>query len=105
MKGQIFVKRLNKSGNYISELDYDAAFMGESNPRGYFKMVIQPIMNCNNNYEIKYIKVSGGYIVSGECYIIEKRTETEIDERIKKYKSDKWENLIQTKVESENELW
>lgn len=105
MTGQIFVKRLNKSGNYISELDYDAAFIDKSNPRGYFKMVIQPIMNCNNNHEIKYIRVSGGYIVSGECYIISKRTETEIDERIKKYKSDKWKNLIQTKVETKNNLW
>ena len=55
MKGHIFVKRLNEKGNYKSELDWDKCFQDKGNPKGYFKMFIQPIEG-----EIKYMRTKGG---------------------------------------------
>ena len=79
MKGTIQVRRLNKSGRYVSGLDWDDAFKGKDNPRGLFKMVIEPIEG-----KIRYKKIDGGYLVDGEAYIITAGSESEIDERIRK---------------------
>ena len=77
MKGHMFVKRLNKKGNYKSELDWDKCFQNKENPKGYFKMFIQPIEG-----EIKYMRKKGGYIVSGEAYIVTNCSEKYIDEEL-----------------------
>lgn len=104
MKGYITVKRLNKSGNYVSALDFDKTFIDNSNKKGYFKMLIQLILNCDNKYEIKYIKDNNDYIVSGEAYIITGSTEKDIDNRLLKYREN-YKDIIQTKVLTKNELW
>lgn len=104
MKGHIIVKKLNKSGNYISELDYDKTFVDSSNKKGLFKMLIQPIKNNENKNEIKYIKEKDFYIVSGEAYIISGRSETEINKRINKY-CEHYDEVLLTKVNSKDELW
>lgn len=104
MKGHIIIAKLNKTGNYISELDWDKCFVGESNKKGYFKMLIQPIENCDNKKEIRYMRVDNGIKVSGEAYIITGRSEKEIDRRISKYR-EKYEDLLMTEVKSENDLW
>jgi len=103
MKGTIIVKRLNKSGYYNSSLDWDDVFKSEDNPQGYFKMRVEPIEGT-----IKYMKVDGGYRVSGEGYIFY-GSETEIAERIKAYNRlnarYKEKNVIQIEVFDESELW
>ena len=43
MKGIMKVSRLNKSGLYISDLDWDKCFQGKNNPKGYFVMIIKPL--------------------------------------------------------------
>lgn len=67
-------------------------------------MLIQPILNCDNKYEIKYLKDNNDYIVSGEAYIITGRTEKDIDNRLLKYREN-YKDIIQTKVLTKNELW
>lgn len=100
MKGHMFVKRLNKEGNYKSELDWDKCCQDKGNPKGYFKMFIQPIEG-----EIKYMRTKGGYIVSGEAYIVTNRSEKYIDKEFRDRFSDEWEGLVQTEVSTEDELW
>ena len=99
------VKRLNKTGNYKSDLDYDNAFIGKDNPKGYFKMVIQPILNSDGQYEIRYMKTAEGYIVSGEAYIITNQYETKIDAAFRNKYNEKWNPIIQRQVESKEDLW
>ena len=100
MKGHMFVKRLNKKGNYKSELDWDKCFQNKENPKGYFKMFIQPIEG-----EIKYMRKKGGYIVSGEAYIVTNCSEKYIDEEFRDRFSDECKGLVQTEVSTEYELW
>ena len=100
MKGHMKVKRLTKSGNYVSELGYDTAFAGEDNPHGYFKMVIQPIEN-----EIRFMRTADGLVVSGEGYIISSGSESEIDENAKRYLKERWPGLVQREVKDEHKLW
>ena len=104
MKGNIIVKRLNKSGIYKSELDYDKAFINEDNKKGYFKMLIKPIENCDGEKEIRYMKVKGGYRVSGESYIVTGATEEEINKEAKHH-HEKYPFVKQTEVQTEDKLW
>lgn len=41
MKGHIIVPKLNNTGNFVSELDYDKCFIDDSNTKGYFKIMFQ----------------------------------------------------------------
>lgn len=43
MKGTMKVNELNKSGLYISEVDWDKCYKSESNPDGNFVMIIEPL--------------------------------------------------------------
>ena len=106
MTGQFIAKRLKKSGNYISALDFDKSFVGKDNPKGLFKMVVQPIENCDGNPEIRFLRVASGVMVSGEAYIISAATEEEIDDKIRKeYACDKWPALFHREVFLERDLW
>lgn len=105
MRGTFFVKRLNKTGNYVSVLDKHPCFVGKDNPEGLSKEVVQPIFNSNGEREIRYMKVKGGYIVSGEAYILTGHDEKEIDEKAKKYKKERWENLTYTLCNDKKDLW
>ncbi len=95
MKSEIVVKRLRlKSGNYVSELNEDKSFIEKDNPKGLFKIVVQP----TNEYKgrvIRYTKrPKGGYWVSGEAYIITGENESEIDAIIKDHYNDRFENVV-----------
>ena len=105
MKGHIIVRRLNKSGIYKSDLDWDNAFRGQGNPKGLFKMVVEPIENSDGEKEIRYMKVEDGYKVSGEAYIVTGQDEGKIDTRIRKRYSEKHSPLVQREVQTKNELW
>lgn len=104
MKGQMKIKTLNVTGNYVSELDQDISYVDKTNPMGYFKMLINPIRNSEDEYEIRYMMVPGGYMVSGEAYIISGETEDDIDRKLKGYFED-YGTVIHTKVEDKNDLW
>ena len=104
MTGHIIVKRLNKSGNFKSELDWDKCFIDKDNPKGYFKMVITPIENNDGVKEIKYMKVQGGYKVSGESWIITDGSEKEIDVAARRH-YERNGYVMMTEVNSEEELW
>lgn len=43
MKGTMKVPKLNKSGLFISELDWDDTYKEKENPKGNFVMVIEPL--------------------------------------------------------------
>lgn len=106
MTGTFVAKRLSKSGNYKSALDSDMLFAGADNPNGLFKMVIHPIENCKGQSEIRYLRVSDGYKVSGEAYIVTGYSEQDIDQKIRKhYGGDHYTMLIQREVLTENDLW
>lgn len=94
MKGTIQVRKLNKSGRYVSELDWDNAFKGKDNPRGLFKMIIEPIEG-----EIRYKKVDGGYQVDGEAYIIAAGSEDEIDEKIRERHHSRLSGTVHTEMD------
>ncbi len=93
MKSTIFVKKLNKSGVYKSSLDYEKAFITDDNPKGMFRMVVEPL-DCDDDPVIEYTKVPGGYMVSGEGYIIAEGTEKEINEYVKKHFNKRYPNVI-----------
>ena len=105
MKGQIRVKTLNESGIYASDLDWDNSFKDKKNPEGWFKMVIEPIENSDGKHEIRYMLVPGGYIVSGEAYIISEATEAAINARIRKNHPAVYTDVVHTKVKNEGSLW
>ena len=101
MTGWIIVKRLCKSGIYVSELDTDKSFVDANNPNGFFKAMIEPI-----DGEIKYCKVDNGIMVSGEMYLFGGYSESCIDEKIKSYKRrHKAKCLKQTEVSDATKLW
>ena len=43
MKGIIQVNRLNKSGLFVSEMDWDDSYKSKNNPKGNFVMIIEPL--------------------------------------------------------------
>lgn len=97
MTGSMYVKRLNKSGNYKSELDHDTI--------GKFKMVITPIENAEGQNEIRYMRTEKGILVSGEGYLVAGMDEKEIDAKCRRHTMERWKNLIQVEVKTENDLW
>lgn len=100
MKGTIFVKELNKTGTFVSEMDCDRHYIDKGNPQGRFKMVVQPIKNWEGKDEIQYKKVDGGFLVDGEAYIIVGKGEKTIDKRIAKdFGKDVFSNLVFTENE------
>ena len=84
MKGTMKVHKLNKSGLYISEVDWDKCYKSESNPDGNFVMIIEPLNGWDKGI-IYYEKKDKGYLVKGEGYIIEDCVEI-IEERIREWK-------------------
>ena len=72
MKGTIKVNKLNKSGLFISEVDWDKCYKSESNPDGNFVMIIEPLEGCDKGI-IYYEKVDNGYLIMGEAYIIQNK--------------------------------
>lgn len=84
MTGNIFVKRLNRSGFHVSELDTDKCFVSNNNPDGYFRMIVVPFYDPNSPF-IKYEKTKGGYRVEGEGYIVSGSKE-EINEKARHYR-------------------
>lgn len=104
MKGHILVSRLSNKSYYVSELDWDNAFKDKGNPKGLFKMLIEPIQNNDGVYEIKYMKHGDKYKISGESYIISANSESKIDKKIKQLRTKRL-SFIQTKVETEDQLW
>lgn len=70
MKGIMAVKELNESGLYVSEMDWDERYKSKSNPKGNFIRIIEPLSNGDSGV-IYYLKTDDGYLVEGECYIIE----------------------------------
>ena len=104
MTGHCIVKRLNKSGNHASAIDWDDAFKSKDNPKGLFKMVVLPIRNSNGDMEVKYCKTNEGIMVSGEGYIVTGFSEKEINKEVRKHYK-KYANVVLTKVDNEKELW
>lgn len=84
MKGTMKVNKLNKSGLYISEVDWDKCYKSESNPDGNFVMIIEPLNGWDKGI-IYYEKKDKGYLVKGEGYIIEDCVDI-IEERIRECK-------------------
>lgn len=83
MTGYMVVKKLNKSGRYISSIDEAGeVWADETNPKGLYKMVIEPIEGV-----IEYAKLDKGYMVMGEGYFVT-GNEQEIKEHINRYHSE-----------------
>ena len=85
MKGIMKVSRLNKSGLYISDLEWDKCFQGKNNPKGYFVMIIKPLEGWEKGI-IYYEKGKNGYLIEGEGYIVEGPL-GDIKETVKKHKT------------------
>ena len=102
MKGTMKVNKLNKSGLYISEVDWDKCCKSESNPDGNFVMIIEPLEGCDKGI-IYYEKVDAGYLIMGEAYIIQNkidRIEAGIQEWKAAYKSRPF-NYVKEKLHKE----
>ena len=84
MKGIIQVNRLNKSGLFVSEMDWDDCYKSKNNPKGNFVMIIEPLNGWDKGI-IYYEKIGKGYLVEGEGYIIEDCVDI-IKERVKEWK-------------------
>ncbi len=104
MKGHIIVPEITNDSYYVSELDCDNTYKDKGNPKGYFKMLIEPIENGDDKYEIRYMKVDNGIKVSGEAYIFTGRSEKQIDNQIAKFVTVR-NDYIQTEVKTEERLW
>lgn len=85
MKGTMKVNKLNKSGLYISEIDWDKCYKSECNPDGNFVMIIEPLEGWDKGI-IYYEKVDGGYLIMGEAYIIQNKIDR-IEAEIQKWKA------------------
>lgn len=85
MKGKMKVNKLNKSGLYISEVDWDKCYKSESNPGGNFVMIIEPLEGWDKGI-IYYEKVDDGYLIMGEAYIIQNKIDR-IEARIQEWKA------------------
>lgn len=56
MKGQMKVKKLNDTGLYISEMDWDNTYICKENPIGNFVMVIEPL----SDFDIQCVRSEHG---------------------------------------------
>lgn len=86
MTGCIKVKELNKTGIYVSELDWDNCYQDKGNPKGNFVMIIEPLEGFDNGI-IYYQKENDEYFIEGEGYVITGRKDI-IEKRVKKWLSD-----------------
>ena len=67
MKGQMKVKKLNDTGLYISEMDWDNTYICKENPIGNFVMVIEPLSGFDGGI-IYFDKKTDGYLIEGEGF-------------------------------------
>ena len=86
MKGQMKVKKLNDTGLYISEMDWDNTYICKENPIGNFVMVIEPLSGFDGGI-IYFDKKTDGYLIEGEGYILVGRPD-EIQKRVRKWKQE-----------------
>ena len=61
MKGQMKVKKLNDTGLYISEMDWDNTYICKENPIGNFVMVIEPLSGFDGGI-IYFDKKTDGFL-------------------------------------------
>jgi hypothetical protein len=88
MKGIISVKELNKSGLFVSDMDWDDCYKGTDNPKGNFVMIIEPLGGCDKGI-VYFQKTDAGFLVEGEAYILTGRKdilERKVAEWKRKYK-------------------
>lgn len=86
MKGQMKVKKLNDTGLYISEMDWDNTYICKDNPIGNFVMIIEPLSGFDGGI-IYFDKKTDGYLIEGEGYILVGRPD-EIQKRVRKWKQE-----------------
>lgn len=98
MKGIIKVEKLNESGLFVSEMDWDNCYKGTDNPKGNFVMIIEPLEGCDKGI-IYYQKSDDGFLVEGEAYILTGRKNV-LEKKISewKYKKKAFE-FIETKLD------
>lgn len=84
MTGIMKINKLNKTGLYVSDLDWDECYKGSNNPEGNFIMIIEPMEGFDKGI-IYYEKTGDGYWVEGEAYIIEDKADC-IESAIRKWK-------------------
>ena len=104
MSGYITVHRLKRSGNYVSDLDQDRAFISKANKNRFFKMLVAPIENSDGRQEIRYMKTEEGILVSGEAYICSGETEDALDRNVRKLRVT-CKDVLLVEVDSEDSLW
>ena len=101
MTGTFKVNKINPSGFYVSELDYDPVFAGSDNPKGYFKMIIEPLCFDEHTGVIRRCKNKSGWTIEGEGYFIVGSLK-EIDEKVEyhreQYRKNKYKNIIYQEV-------
>jgi hypothetical protein len=85
MTGIMKVKRLNKSGLFISELDYDNCCISDKNQNGNFVMIIEPLSGEDSGIIYFQKTKHGGYWIKGEGYIITGNVE-KINDQLNKWK-------------------
>ena len=83
MKGQMKVKKLNDTGLYISEMDWDNTYICKENPIGNFVMVIEPLSDFDGGI-IYFEKKTDGYLIEDEGYILAGR-QNKIRKRVWKW--------------------
>lgn len=86
MKGQMKVKKLNDTGLYISEMDWDNTYICKENPIGNFVMVIEPLSGFDEGI-IYFDKKTDGYLIEGEGYILAGRP-NKIRKRVWKWEKE-----------------
>jgi len=86
MKGQMKVKKLNDTGLYISEMDWDNTYICKENPIGNFVMVIEPLSGFDGGI-IYFDKKTDGYLIEDEGYILAGR-QNKIRKRVWKWEKE-----------------
>lgn len=93
MKGTMKVPKLNKSGLFISELDWDDTYKEKENPKGNFVMVIEPLEGFDEDV-IYYEKLEDGFLIEGEAYILTGNRDI-LERKISKWKREYNQNPFQ----------
>lgn len=93
MKGTMKVLKLNKSGLFISELDWDDTYKEKENPKGNFVMVIEPLEGFDEDV-IYYEKLEDGFLIEGEAYILTGNRDV-LERKISKWKREYNQNPFQ----------
>ena len=101
---RIFVPNLTKSGFYSSGFGVDDKYRCESNPKGFYKIVVEPIVVQGNKDKglIRYCAFKEGYVVEGFGAVIT-GTIGEIDRKIensrKEYRANKPKEIVYSALE------